>query len=216
MASDIIGSMPGQPMAATTGTSPTEPIVKAFYVAYEAHKKYYRKGTAIPYIVHPMDVASILMKNGAPEHVVVAGLLHDTVEDTDMAIDGIREQFGSNVAELVKGATEPEKLVKGVTDIEKKKTWKERKQHTISFITGAWREMKMLSCADKLANISDMIREYALFGEELWGRFNATKAEQKWYYTSMLKALAAGEGSVADLPMYKELGRCVESMFGRG
>jgi (p)ppGpp synthase/HD superfamily hydrolase len=58
-------------------------ISKALQFSYKAHKGTFRKGTKIPYIVHPLDVASILMKNNAPEHVIIAGLLHDVVEDED-------------------------------------------------------------------------------------------------------------------------------------
>jgi len=55
-----------------------------------------------------MDVASTLMKNNAPEHVVIAGLLHDVVEDEDYTLSDIKDKFGDEVAILVDGAFEPE------------------------------------------------------------------------------------------------------------
>ena len=66
-------------------------IEKAFVFAYNAHKGKFRKGTQIPYFVHPLDVASILMKNEAPEAVVIAGLLHDVVEDEGVKINEIKD-----------------------------------------------------------------------------------------------------------------------------
>ena len=133
-----------------------ERIVDAFEFAYAAHKGACRKCSTIPYIVHPLDVASILMKNNAPEDVVIAGLLHDVVEDTKFTLSDIRARFGDNVAILVDGTSEPEELV----NADKGKNWRERKVHTIEFIRGAGHDMKLLTCADKLANIRD--HEYSM------------------------------------------------------
>ena len=123
-----------------------------------ANKNTHRKSSTIPYIVHPLDVASPLMKNNAPNHVVIAGLLHDVVEDEDYTLSDIRDEFGDEVATLVDGAFEPEELINA--DEGTSKTWPERKAHTIDFIKNADRDMKLLSCADKLANIRDIIRDY--------------------------------------------------------
>ena len=193
-----------------TGNNKTSQIVKAFEFAYNAHKGTYRKGSTIPYIVHPLDVASTLMKNNAPEHVVIAGLLHDVVEDTDYTLDDIRERFGDKVAELVDGASEPEELREG----EGNKTWRERKAHTIEFITGAGREMKLLSCGDKLSNIRDTIRDHSRLGEDFWKTFNASRNSQAWYYGSMVNAFAAGEDNITDLNAFNEFKQCVEELFG--
>jgi len=111
--------------------------------------------STIPYIVHPLDVASTLMKNYAPEHVVIAGLLHDVVEDEDYTLSDIRDEFGDEVATLVDGASEPEELINA--DGGKSNIWPERKAHTIDFIKNADRDMKLLSCADKLANTQDRV-----------------------------------------------------------
>ena len=194
-----------------TGNNKTPQIVKAFEFAYNAHNGTCRKSSTIPYIVHPLDVASTLMKNNAPEHVVIAGLLHDVVEDTDYTLDDIRERFGDKVAELVDGASEPEELREGDG---KSKTWRERKAHTIEFITGAGREMKLLSCGDKLSNIRDTIRDHSRLGEDFWKTFNASRNSQAWYYGSMVKAFAAGEDNITDLNAFKEFKQCVDELFG--
>lgn len=189
-------------------------IVKAFEIAYTAHKGQKRKGTDIEYIVHPLDVASILLKNNEPEDLVVAGLLHDVVEDTKVGLAEIKKQFGTRVANLVKGATEPKKLKKGIK-LDEKKTWEQRKRHTISFIKNASRDMKILSCADKLSNIQSMIYEHAKVGERLWEKFNAPKEKQEWYYRSMLDAFVSGKISITESSMFLDFKKCVEQLFGR-
>jgi len=94
-----------------TNIQDTDPIATAFKFAYNAHKNTCRKSSTILYIVHPLDVASTLMKNNAPAHVVIAGLLHDVVEDEDYTLSDIRQEFGDEVATLVDRAFEPEELI---------------------------------------------------------------------------------------------------------
>ena len=186
-------------------------FVEAFEFAYAAHKGDCRKGSTIPYIVHPLDVASTLMKNNAPDNVVIAGLLHDVVEDTSIHLSEIRDQFGDEVATLVNGASEPEELVNSRDG--KIENWRERKNHTIEFIKSTGHNMKLLSCADKLANIRDIIRDYDRLGEDLWDRFNAPKDSHVWYYNSMLESFAAGDGSIEDTAAFLEYEKCVGEIF---
>lgn len=185
-------------------------IVEAFEFAYAAHKGYFRKCSTIPYIVHPLDVASTLMKNNAPEVVVIAGLLHDVVEDTMFTLSDIRDRFGDDVATLVDGASEPEELV----NVDKCKNWRERKVHTIEFIKGAGHDMKLLTCADKLANIRDIIRDYDRLGEDVWKIFNGPKDLQAWYYSPMLEAFDAGDGGIGDTVAFLEYRKCVGEVLG--
>lgn len=91
-------------------------IHEAIYFAAKAHDGQKRKGTAMPYVVHPFEVAAILMEEGAAEEVVAAGLLHDTVEDTAVTAADIREKFGPRVEALVLACSE-----------EKDLPWEERK-----------------------------------------------------------------------------------------
>jgi len=81
-----------------------ELILKAYHVAEEAHRGQTR-ASGEPYINHCVAVAGILAEMHVPPQVLVAALLHDTVEDTNITLDQIREQFGANVALLVDGVT---------------------------------------------------------------------------------------------------------------
>ena len=62
-------------------------IVKAIRVAIRYHNGQVRKGTEIPYMTHPLSVGIFLANAGCSNEVVAAGILHDTVEDTDMTIE---------------------------------------------------------------------------------------------------------------------------------
>ncbi|MFX0181661.1 MAG: HD domain-containing protein [Candidatus Hodarchaeota archaeon] len=183
-------------------------IVKAFEFAYNAHKGSTRKSSNVPYIAHPLDVAAILMKNQSAEDVVIAAFLHDVVEDEGVRLTEIEELFGKSIRNLVKGVSEPEELRVG----DKKKTWKKRKQHTINQIKTAEKKIKLLSCADKLSNIQDMINDSERLGEGFWNRFNASKKDQKWYYESLCDAYRKGE-SIIDFPMYNQYRMKIKQLF---
>ena len=67
----------------------------------KAHKGQLRKGTDIDYVSHPMEVMQILTAMRADDNLIIAGVLHETVENTDVTLDDIEEKFGSEVASLV-------------------------------------------------------------------------------------------------------------------
>ncbi len=79
-------------------------IVKAFKLAYEAHNGQLR-ASGEPYIIHPIAVADLLKEIGASSSVIAAGLLHDVVEDTGIALSQIEVNFGLEVKVLVEGVT---------------------------------------------------------------------------------------------------------------
>jgi len=82
----------------------TSMIEKAYQIAYDAHKDQVRK-SGEPYIIHPLCVAIILADLELDKETIVAGILHDVVEDTIMTDDEIRKEFGPDVALLVDGVT---------------------------------------------------------------------------------------------------------------
>jgi len=81
-----------------------ELIQRAYRVAEEAHRGQ-KRNSGEPYINHCLAVAQILAELHVPPEVLAAGLLHDTVEDTTVTLDGIRNDFGDVVAKLVDGVT---------------------------------------------------------------------------------------------------------------
>ncbi|WP_285508948.1 bifunctional (p)ppGpp synthetase/guanosine-3',5'-bis(diphosphate) 3'-pyrophosphohydrolase [Actinokineospora sp. NBRC 105648] len=84
----------------------------AYDVAEEMHRSQKRK-SGDPYITHPLAVATILAELGMDTTTLVAALLHDTVEDTEYSLDGLRDDFGDEVAHLVDGVTKLDKVQLG-------------------------------------------------------------------------------------------------------
>jgi len=93
-------------------------------------------------------------------------------------VSRIKDEFGDKIATLVDGASELEELIN--VDVGKSKIWPERKAHTIDFIKNADRDMKLLSCADKLTNLRDIIRDYDRLEDGVWDIFNASKDSVAW------------------------------------
>lgn len=150
-------------------------IFFAIQFAASAHSGQYRKGTNVPYLIHPMRAAATLLDAGCRETLAVAAVLHDTVEDCFVTYDQIRTLFGDEVTELVRGASEPDKAA----------SWEERKQHTIDLLKTAHEDLLLVAIADKIDNIRSIREDFALRGEGAWARFKRGRAQQRWYYESL-------------------------------
>ena len=95
----------------------SERVRKAVDLATKAHAGQFRK-TGEPYIIHPLAVKKILEDWGMDEDTVFAGILHDTVEDTDITLNDIKEEFGESVAFLVDGVTKLSVARNGMRDLD--------------------------------------------------------------------------------------------------
>ncbi|MBO4812631.1 bifunctional (p)ppGpp synthetase/guanosine-3',5'-bis(diphosphate) 3'-pyrophosphohydrolase [Candidatus Saccharibacteria bacterium] len=92
-------------------------IQKAVEIAKKAHEGQLRKNGE-PYIVHPLAVKKILEEWGMDEDTIIAGILHDTVEDTDLTLEDIKKEFGESVAFLVDGVTKLSTARNGMRDLD--------------------------------------------------------------------------------------------------
>lgn len=92
-------------------------VKRAVEMATKAHEGQFRK-TGEPYIIHPLAVKKILEEWGMDEDTVIAGILHDTVEDTDLTLNDIKKEFGPSVAFLVDGVTKLSTARNGMRDID--------------------------------------------------------------------------------------------------
>ena len=90
-----------------------EKLQEAIKFATEAHGDQKRKYTGEPYITHPIAVMEIVREVPHTEEMLMAAVLHDTVEDTPVTIEDIKTKFGTKVAELVNGLTDVSRLEDG-------------------------------------------------------------------------------------------------------
>ena len=90
-------------------------VEEAYHLADKAHVGQKRQ-SGEPYIIHPLNVALILAQLELDRESIVAGLLHDVVEDTSITLDDIRAEFGGEVALLVDGVTKLKQLTYKTND----------------------------------------------------------------------------------------------------
>ena len=150
----------------------TPQISKAINLSGKLHDGQGRKGDGLPYIIHPFAVALILMDYSEDEDVIVAGLLHDTVEDCDYTEEQLIEDFGPRVADIVMGVTEQNK----------EDPWQKRKDDYLAHLKGASYEAKLICAADKIHNLQSMIAVYEKLGKEAEKEFNAPLDKKIWFY----------------------------------
>ena len=189
-------------MKDTKWTEQDDKLNDAIIFAIEKHKGQKRKGTDYPYIVHPLEVLSILADMNMERDVLIAGVLHDVVEDTDTSPDTIRALFGDFVADLVAGHTDDKTL-----------PWKERKEKALAELANATFEIKCVTFADKLSNLRAIARDYKVVGDEVWGKFTAPKEEQAWYYAAGIDALDDMMNYPETRPFYWELNELYQDVF---
>lgn len=175
-------------------------IEKAMQFAAIKHEGQMRKGTNIPYIIHPFGVALILQKAKQRDEVIAAGLLHDTLEDTNTTEAELCEHFGEEVLKLVQAASEPDKSL----------SWEERKNHTIQSLPHRSNEEITLIVADKLHNLRSIQEDVEREEDQLWSRFNRGKRDQSWYYMSILHALKEKK---RDIPIIRVFEKETQNLF---
>ena len=177
---------------------------EAILFATGKHAGQKRKGTDIDYICHPLEVLSILTA-ASPRNVAlqIAGVLHDTVEDTDTTLEEIRKHFGEKVEDYVAFMTE-----------DKTQSWCDRREATVKALQHAKSDDHILMCADKLANLRDMCIGYQKSGEPFWDRFNASKEDIQWYYKATLTAMRNLSIDALTADLFGEAKVRYEELFG--
>lgn len=130
-------------------------IEQAIRAAAVLHKNQVRRGsTPYPYVTHLYAVAMLVSDYTDDENVIIAALLHDTLEDTDYTADELRDDFGGEVTELVLSVTETEH------DGDGEDTWKKRKKRYIKQLKNASEGGLMVAAADKIHYMRSVVEEY--------------------------------------------------------
>jgi (p)ppGpp synthase/HD superfamily hydrolase len=154
-------------------------FIAALDLTVRTHAEQGRKQTEIPYLGHLLAVCSLVIEAGGSEDEAIAALLHDAVEDGGGApmLKRIRDEFGENVAAIVDACSD--------TDQEPKPPWLERKKQYLVHLEDADGQTLRVSCADKLHNVSSIVRDHGIIGAKIWTRFSATREQTIWYYQSL-------------------------------
>jgi myo-inositol-1(or 4)-monophosphatase len=183
-------------------------VGRALAFASQAHAGQLRKGSHIPYIVHPAEAVAICARLTDDPCVIAAAALHDVVEDTGATIEEIRTLFGDRVTQIV--ASESEDKRHGLPP---SATWRQRKQEAIDHISQTDDPGVLAVClADKLSNLRSTYHDFCKNGDAVWSRFNVTDpAQHAWYYSSLLAALRPRFGNTLE---WQEMGRIVDELFG--
>src|SRR5258706_5478253 len=164
----------------------TPAIRKAIIFAIKTHEVYQkqkRKGKDIAYITHPLTVGLILARANAGEDVIVAGILHDTIEDSidkkKVTRAMLAERFEKNVADLVDSVTEQQK------DLE----YDVRKREALEHIKTFSRDSLLVKAADVVTNVSEILEDSRQEGPNTFRRFNAPKEKVVRHYMETMEAI---------------------------
>ena len=125
-------------------------IIAALEFSARAHREQFRRDAEkTPYFSHPAGIGLMLAQTGCREEVVMAGILHDVIEDTDFTYDDIMAEFGKDVADLVKWVSIPEET-KGLAG----------KEAYLKNLAEAPAEARLISGSDMLYNRANMLMQY--------------------------------------------------------
>ena len=184
----------------------TVKIQKAIKFATKTHdlyQKQVRKGKNIAYITHPLTVGIILALVDSAEEVIVAGILHDTIEDSiaekKVTVAMLTERFGSQVADLVLSVTETDKSL----------SWDERKQEALERIENYSQESLLIKSADIISNMSETLDDYLRYGDEVFARFSAP---QEKVIAHQLRAIEIIINRWPENPLASDLSRLAEGL----
>ena len=186
MRADSSNSCPGLHTEAMTLTGYSDVINHAFAFAAKHHDRQVRKGTKLPYLTHPANVAVILTRYGRDNDTVVAGILHDVIEDCirdgytrQMLEQRIGDKFGAKVLDTVLAVTYRRQDDDGV-----ELSAEDRRADYLERLSEANEEARWVCAADKVHNAASIVADLrrTIDPETVWNRFGTGKtATAGWY-----------------------------------
>ena len=172
-------------------------INHALAFAAKHHDRQVRKGTRLPYLTHPANVAIILTRYARDEDTVIAGILHDVIEDCvrenythDMLEQRIGDKFGATVLDTVLAVTQ-----RNVDDNGTDLSSEERKDDYLDRLAQASESARWVCAADKLHNAGTIVADLkrTIDPGTVWGRFNVGRGGTvRWYRRVYERLLALG------------------------
>ena len=180
---------------------------RALQFAADAHKGVCRKGTKIPYIIHPVEVATIVAGLTDDAGTIAAAALHDVVEDTECTIQDIAAEFGNDVAILVAHESEDK-----MRHIPAEESWRIRKERFLESLQDAPGEAKMICLGDKLSNMKQTVITHREKGSAMWQAFHQKDEKvQEWYYRTVAEKLS----EFSDTIYWKRYANYLDLVFGK-
>jgi (p)ppGpp synthase/HD superfamily hydrolase len=189
----------------------SDPINHALAFAAKHHDRQVRKGTRLPYLTHPANVAIILTRYGRDEETVVAGILHDVIEDCvrenytrEMLEQRIGDKFGAAVLDTVLAVTH-----RNVDDNGNDLSSEERKDDYLQRLATASDAARWVCAADKLHNAGTIVADLkrTIDPGTVWSRFNVGRGGTVRWYRGVYERLR-DLGFTA--PIMEELRRVVD------
>ena len=192
-------------------TNLTERFEEALQYATRLHAGQERKKTGRPYIGHLLGVTSLVLQNGGDEEQAIAALLHDAVEDQGgrPRLEEIHAKYGERVARIVEGCTDSFEQ-----DPTQKPPWRERKEEYVARVRHEPADVLLVSAADKLYNVREILLDYRAHGETVWERFKGKREGTLWYYRALVEAFRAASLPAALAQIVDELDRAVTELEG--
>jgi (p)ppGpp synthase/HD superfamily hydrolase len=188
-------------------------INHAFAFAAKHHDRQVRKGTRLPYLTHPANVAVILTRYGQDEQTVVAGILHDVIEDCvrdgytrETLEQRIGDKFGANVLDTVLAVTHRQVDEEGI-----ELSSEERKDDYLARLAAASDSARWVCAADKIHNGSSIVADLkrTLDPDTVWSRFNVGRVGTvRWYRRVYERLRELG----FDAPIMAELREVAEAL----
>lgn len=171
----------------------TPRLERAFRWAAVMHHGQTRKASDVPYFAHVAAVALILARAGFDEDTIIAGLLHDIVEDTSATLEDVRAAFGETVGAIVGECSETKHDGEG-----RKRPWIDRKRDHLAALAGSGVATRAVVLADKLHNLTTIELDLDQ-GVPVWDRFNAPRADVLWYFGAIVGVCTSDDPRVAAL-----------------
>jgi len=181
-------------------------FIDALGYAARIHARQKRKGKEHPYVGHLLGVASLVIQYGGGEDTVIAALLHDAVEDQGglPRLGEIRKLFGPGVARIVEGCTDTHEKTPDVP-------WRLRKEEYIARVRHESAEVRLVSAADKLSNVREILADHRVSDDAVFERFSGGKDGTLWYYRALVNAYREAETNA----LVEELDRVVAALERR-
>ena len=152
---------------------------QAIRLMLRAHEGQIRKAEPeIPYVAHLIHVGLIVLESGGDEDTVIAALLHDVLEDTDVTPEELDASFGPRVTALVREVTEDKTL-----------RWADRKTRMIDQLKRATTEACLIAAADKISNLETLVFAHDRQGPSVWENFRGAPRPTIEFYAGTLTVL---------------------------